>query len=81
MGKVTKEALLKMRDLITEMEPNLDFNENTVLCCDRLADIMVSIAFDDTPMVVAGEILHYREDEEYKKVNNESKRRRKNGRL
>lgn len=75
MGKVTKEALLKMRDLITEMEPNLDFNENTVLCCDRLADIMVSIAFDDTPVVVAGEILHYKEDKEYNKANNKNKRR------
>ena len=75
MGKVTKEALLKMRDLITAMEPNLDFNENTVLCCNRLGNIMVSIAFDDTPMVVAGEILHYREDEEYNKVINKNKRR------
>lgn len=30
MGKVTKEALLKMRDLIIEMEPHLDFNDNIV---------------------------------------------------
>jgi hypothetical protein len=64
MGKVTKDALLKMRDLITDMEPNLDFNENTVLCCDRLGNIMTSIVFDDTK-VVAGEILHYEEDKEY----------------
>lgn len=68
MGKVTKDALLKMRDLITEMEPNLDFNENTVLCCDRLGNIMTSIVFDDTPTVVAGEILHYKEDKEYSKT-------------
>jgi hypothetical protein len=68
MGKVTKEALLKMRDLITDMEPNLDFNENTVLCCDRLGNIMTSIVFDDDRCVVAGEILHYEEDEEYNKI-------------
>lgn len=65
MGKVTKDVLLKMRDLITDMEPNLDFNDNTVLCCDRLSKIMVTIVFDDTPEVVAGEILHYKEDKEY----------------
>lgn len=68
MGKITKEALLKMRDLITDMEPNLDFNENTVLCCDRLGGIMTSVAFDDAPTVVAGEILHYKEDKEYNKI-------------
>lgn len=67
MGKVTKEALLKMRDLITEMEPNLDFNENTVLCCDRLGNIMTSLVFDDS-CIVAGEILHYEEDKEYNKT-------------
>ena len=67
MGKVTKEALLKMRDLITEMEPNLDFNENTVLCCDRLGNIMTSMVFSDR-CVVAGEILCYEEDKEYNKT-------------
>lgn len=67
MGKVTKEALLKMRDLITDMEPNLDFNENTVLCCDRLGNIMASIVFNDR-YVVAGEILCYKEDKEYNKT-------------
>ncbi len=72
MGKVTKDALLKMRDLITDMEPNLDFNENTVLCCDRLGNIMTSLVFNDS-CVVAGEILHYGEDEEYNKIINKRK--------
>ena len=75
MGKVTKEALLKMRDLITDMEPNLDFNENTVLCCDRLGNIMASIVFNDTPVVVAGEILHYNEDKEYNESMNKRKKK------
>ena len=65
MGKVTEEVLLKMRDLIIEMEPHLDFNDNTILCCNRLSKIMESIVFNDTMVVVAGEILHYNEDKEY----------------
>ena len=78
MGKVTKEALLKMRDLITDMEPNLDFNENTILCCDRLGKIMTSLVFDITN-VVAGEILNYEEDEEYNKIINKRKEMQKHG--
>ncbi len=78
MGKVTKEALLKMRDLISDMEPNLDFNDNTVLCCDRLGKIMTSLVFDDS-CIVAGEILHYEEDKEYNKIINKRKENQKHG--
>ncbi len=67
MGEITKEALLRMRDLITEMEPNLDFNDNTILCCNRLSNIMISLAFNDYTVVVAGDILNLNSDEEYEK--------------
>lgn len=62
MRKVAKEVLLSMRDLITEMEPNLDFDDNTILCCNRLGKMMTSVVFNDMPEVVAGQILHYQED-------------------
>lgn len=75
MGKITKDILLKMRDIITEMEPNLDFNDNTILCCDRLGDLMTSIVFNDTIVVVAGEIIHCNNDEEYEKRLKEKKRK------
>ena len=78
MGKVTKEALLKMRDLITDMEPNLDFNDNTILCCDRLGNIMTSLVFNDS-CVVAGEILNYEEDKEYNKMINKRMEIQKHG--
>jgi len=67
MGKITKDALLKMRDLITEMEPHLDFNDNTILCCDRLGKIMEALVFNDHTSVIAGEIYHCDKDEEYEK--------------
>ena len=65
MGEVNKNIFIKIRDLITEMEPNLQYNENTILCCHRINKLMESVIFDNSISIVNGEIIHFKKDTEY----------------
>ncbi len=51
--------LLMMRDIINEMEANLHYKENIELCHNRLANIMEVLVFNDSRMVVNGQIISF----------------------
>lgn len=45
--RIEKKHLLELRDLISEMEPNLDYPENVELCIERMSDLWVKLVFGD----------------------------------
>ncbi len=45
--KLQKKHLLEIRDIINEMEENLDYYENAVLCTKRISDILERVIFDE----------------------------------
>ncbi len=58
MVEMTSENhLFLIRDIITEMQPNLHFKENTTLCYNRIGKIMEMFIFNDERVVVSGLIL------------------------
>jgi len=54
------KSLIKIRDIINEMESGFIFKENVNLCFDRIAKIMSTLLFSDEKNVVCGEIIKHK---------------------